>query len=144
MRIVPVLLILCLASCRGGGGAPDAAGPAATLKPIAYHRSGGLLGTSDHVTISSSGTVQVTGRLFGQSNTVLSEFQMMQLARLFEGWEKLGDTYPAERGSADDFVTEIRYGDKAVTASDAARNVPEQFLRVKQRLESLVRNLPAK
>jgi hypothetical protein len=138
-------MILCLASCRGGESAQDAsAGPVAAMKPVAYHRSGGLMGTSDHVTISSSGTVQVTGRLFGESSAVLSEFQMMQLARLFEGWDKLGDTYPAERGSADDFVTEIRYGDKPVTASDAARNVPEQFLRVKQRLESLVRNLPAR
>jgi hypothetical protein len=69
---------------------------------------------------------------------------MMQLARLFEGWETLNDAYPAEPGSADDFVTEIRYGDKTVTASDAARNLPEQFLRIKQHLESLVRNLPAK
>ena len=146
MRFLPVLLILLLTSCGSGRSAPDGEGSGAVgaLQSISYHRSGGLSGTSDHITVSRTGTVQVTGRLFGEANTLLSEFQMMQLARLFEGWEKLAEHYPAERGAADDFVTEIRYGDKTVVASDAARNTPEHFLRVKQRLESLVRDLEAK
>ena len=144
-RLLPLLLMFGLMSCGSNPpGAARSGAPMAPLKPVTYHRSGGLIGTSDHVRVSSTGTVQVTGRLFGESNTLLTEFQMMQLARLFEGWEKLDAEYPAERGTADDFVTEIRYGDKSVTASDAARVVPEQFVRVKQRLESLVRNLPAK
>jgi hypothetical protein len=145
MRLLPLLLIVGLVSCGSDPSGPERpAAPVAPLKPVSYHRSGGLMGTSDHIRISSTGTVQVTGRVFGESNTLLTEFQMMQLARLFEGWEKLDAEYPAERGAADDFVTEIRYGDKSVAASDAARDVPEQFTRVKQRLEALVRNLPAK
>lgn len=146
MRSLTLLLLLILSACASDSSSPnrDDAQPVQALQPITYHRSGGLIGASDHITISSTGTIQVTGRLFGETSTLLTDFQMMQLARLFEGWEKLDDHYPAPRGAADDFVTEIRYGDKTVAASDAARNVPEQFLRIKQRLESLVRNLPAK
>jgi hypothetical protein len=146
MRFLPLLLILALASCRTDRSAIDRerAEAVASLESVSYHRSGGLAGSSDHITISRTGTVQVTGRLFGESSTLLSEFQMMQLARLFEGWEKLADHYPAAQGAADDFVTEIRYGDKTVVASDAARNMPDQFVRAKQRLELLVRDLRAK
>ena len=143
MRLLPLLLIASLASCAPNRS-PDAAAPVAPLKPVRYHRSGGIAGTSDHITISSTGTVQVTGRLFGETSTILTDFQMMQLARLFEGWETLDDHYPARPGAGDDFITEIRYGDKSVTASDAAREIPHRFLRVQQRLESLVRTLPAK
>src|SRR5688572_2591066 len=103
MRLLPLLLIFGLASCRNEQSSLDRqrANSLAALKPINYHRSGGLMGTSDHITISSSGAVQVTGRLLGDSSTLLSEFQMMQLARMFEGWDKLNDEYPAQQGAAD-------------------------------------------
>jgi hypothetical protein len=61
---------------------------------------------------------------------------------LLEGWDKLDANYPAPGPTADVPLTRITYGDKTVTASDAAPTLPEQFVRVRQRIEGLVRDLP--
>ena len=111
------------------------------FRSVSYRRTGGILGTDDRLTIAVDGTVQTSGRIFPTGSAHLSEFQIMQLTRLFEGWETLQQDYPAPKGSADTFTIEIMYGDGKVTAADAAAGVPEIFTRVRRRLETMAQDL---
>jgi hypothetical protein len=107
----------------------------ASFQPVTYHRTGGIIGTDDHLTIDVDGTVRTHGRLFADATMRLSEFQIMQLVRLFEEWQTLADSYPAQ--AVDAFTVEIAYGQKRVVVSDASAGVPAVFTRVRDRLESL-------
>ncbi|HEX2974070.1 MAG TPA: hypothetical protein VHP11_17185 [Tepidisphaeraceae bacterium] len=113
------------------------------FQPIGYKRTGGIAGAEDRIEVGADGKIQVSGRLLGNTTGQLSEFQLMQLSRAFEGWEKLKDNYPAAKSSADAFVVEITFGQKTVHVSDAAAEVPESFKRARQKLEMITRDLPA-
>jgi len=114
---------------------------ARTIQPVSYKRSGGR--NNDLISIAQDGVVRCTGATFGSAGGKLSEFQMMRLARLFDGWEKLADRYSGPAGAADAASIEITYGPKSVVASESATGLPEQFLQARHRLESLARELPA-
>jgi hypothetical protein len=111
------------------------------FQPIEYHRSGGVAGADDRVTVTRDGKLSANGRFVGKFDAQVSEFQLMALARTFEGWNKLQGSYPSPPGTADAFITEIKFGEKSVTASDASKAVPEDFRRARERLENLVREL---
>lgn len=112
------------------------------FQPIGYKRTGGVAGSEDRIEVGPDGKIQVSGRLLGNTTGQLSEFQLMQLSRAFEGWDKLKENYPAPRNTADAFVVEITYGQKTVIANDAAE-IPDAFKRARQRLEMITRDLPA-
>jgi hypothetical protein len=148
MTRLSLLAVICWAATGCGGNGrqePEAPfDPQQALKDfggISYRRTGGFAGTEDQITISPSGSVETTGRFLGKRQGQISEFQVMQLVRLLEGWEKLRDEYPAPAGSADAFEHEIEYRGKKVRASDANRQTPEQFTRLRDRLEALTRGL---
>lgn len=114
-----------------------------SFQPITYRRTGSTsLASEDRIVIDKDGAVESNGRVLGTVRGHLSELQRMQLATLFEGWDRLETRYAAPQGAENAPVTVIQYGEKSVTASDAAANLPEQFKRLRQRLESLVRQLP--
>jgi hypothetical protein len=119
----------------------DAQQAVADFAGVTYRRSGGIAGAEDRISIASDGSIETSGRFLGTRRGRISEFQIMQLVRLLEGWEKLREQYPAPSGTADAFEHEIEYRGKRVQASDASREMPEQFRRVKDRLEGLTRGL---
>jgi hypothetical protein len=114
---------------------------ARTVQPITYKRT--VAGAQDTITIAQDGAIQTSGRTFGKAEGKLSEFQMLRFARLFENWDKLQDNYPAQKGVPDAGTVAISYGQKTVAASEAAKNLPDQFIQARQRLEALPRELPA-
>lgn len=115
----------------------------ARIQPVKYVRTGGASGPGDTITIAQDGTIQTSGRLVGNATAKLSEFQLMQVARVFDGWEKLKDSYPAPDGAREPFTLSITYGAKTVTVSDGAKGVPDQFALAQDKLESIARDLPA-
>jgi hypothetical protein len=142
--ILMTCVLLSFNGCHEPGQAEfnqEQASALGQFKPVTYRRSGGVAGLEDKISISSDGKLQSEGRLFGAMTAQVSEFQLMQLARQFEGWEKLQANYPAPPNVTDAFTTEIQYAGKLVTASDAAKDLPEQFRRVRERLETLTRDL---
>ena len=119
----------------------DRSAVASAVQAVSYKRTGG--GADDVVTIAQDGAVECSGKTFGKAQGRLSEFQMMRFARMFEGWDKLQDKYPGPKGTADAASIEIKYGQKAIVASESAKNLPEQFVQARMRLESLPKELPA-
>lgn len=94
---------------------------------VSYVRSGGFAGLSRRVLISADGSYVVSQTNLGQYIGKLSAEQLAGLAKAFEGWNQLADSYPAPKGTADDFQYEIHYGPKTVLASDASKDLPESF-----------------
>lgn len=111
------------------------------VQAVSYKRT--AAGAEDTVTIAQDGAVECSGKTFGKAQGTLSEFQLMRLARIFEGWDKLQDNYAGPKGSPDAPIIEIKFGQKTVTASEAAKNLPDPFIQARQRLEALPRELPA-
>jgi hypothetical protein len=109
------------------------------FQPLAYSCSDGD-GGQDRITIDQAGRIEFKGRMMGQAAGQLSEFQMMQLARLCEGWDKLSEKYC---NPADARLLAITCGKKTVTANENKKDLPEQFLLVRQKIETLARDLPA-
>ena len=101
--------------------------PAAVLEPIEYSRTGGFIGTNDHITISPSGDITVKGKILGERHGQLTPEQMRDVAGLFAGWDKLADNYPPPTGSADDFKYEIQYGKKRVRAAAFRTSCPSHI-----------------
>jgi hypothetical protein len=143
MWLIGLLMVAGLASCKGARPPEGERGPLQPFQAVTYVRTGGLAGADDRITITTDGTITTSGRLIGSSSGKLSEFQLMQLARVFEGWTKLQAEYPAPQGARDAFQYAITFGDKTVAASDASSLVPEQFITARQKIEQLARNLPA-
>lgn len=148
-KVILPAVIICLVTGCGGSSPNDAQTPfdpqqvVARFAGVSYRRTGGIAGGEDRITIAPDGTIETSGRLLGQRRGQISEFQIMQLVRLLEGWESLRPAYPAPPGSADAFEHEIEYRGRTVRASDANHEMPEQFRRVKDRLEALARELKA-
>jgi len=144
--VVYVVVLGAAVSCSPEDRVVVEEGRAAVIgafQPITYRRLADAGRSEDRISVLEDGTIQHTGRSLGSAQGKLSEFQMMGLARVFEGWEKLSEKYPAPQGVSGAGVVEIKYGQKAVSASEAARDVPEEFLLARERLEMLVRDLPA-
>lgn len=116
-----------------------------SFQPISYRRvpSPAPGAPEDRITITQDGRITAAGPTFGNSAGQLTEFQRMQLANVFENFSKLADNYPAPDDARPAPVLEIRFGPKAVTASEAAPNFPDHLTTIRRKLESLTRDLPA-
>ena len=106
-----------------------------TTQPILYHRTGGIAGTDDRVTIWPDGFVQVKGRILPDATATVSHDRLDRLQHLFDGWEKLKAHYPLV--AADAYEITIFYGSKAVEASDLSPDLPEQFRKIFTEIESI-------
>ena len=118
---------------------PPATQPADAL--IVYHRTGGVAGADDWITVTADGRMAVSGRLFADYETTLPAGSVAKLEKRFEGWAALDAAYPPPRGARDDFRVQIRYRDKTVTASGAAENYPPVLTRARLALEGLATRL---
>ena len=119
VRIVPMiagLTLLTTASCGQPQRQSSGLRPAPHLQPVRYTQTGGLAGTSDQMIVSPDGTVAITGPLWGERSGRLSPEQMSALVAAFQGWEALGDHYPAVPGVTDPFEVWLTYGGKTVLA----------------------------
>ena len=150
MAKVLLLAFICWAGAGCGGNSQrevavpfDPQQEVRDFPGVTYRRTGGIAGAEERITIAQDGRIETTGRFVGKRQGQVSEFQVMQLVRLLEGWEKLRSEYPAPPGTADAFQHEIEYRGKRVTASEASPEMPEQFRRVRERLETLTRGLSA-
>lgn len=148
MRFVrrPTLLILVaalLAACTRKPQPPpfNPQAEARKFPGIRYRLYGGFSGGEDRITVLPDGKVTSEGKRLGNRSGQASEFQLAQLSRLVEGWEKLDSEYPPPPGSADTFAIEIEYQGRRVTASDANSSVPLQFKQLRSRLETMVRDM---
>jgi hypothetical protein len=109
---------------------------APTIAPILYHRTGGFAGTDDRVVIWPDGLVEVRGKLLVPGSIRLRNDRLARLASLFDGWPKLKDRYLAS-DIADAYTITIHYGGKSVEASDLAPDLPPQFRRVFEEIETI-------
>jgi hypothetical protein len=112
---------------------------APVLRPIEYTRTGGIMGTEDHIEVTTGGEVHVRGRMFGRREGRLNAEQQGELARAFTGWNDLADDYPG-RG-ADAFQYQIQFDRKKVSASQTS-DAPEPFTRAREQLEAIAQSLP--
>jgi hypothetical protein len=119
---------------------PEAAAGSPVLRPIDYTRTGGIMGTDDHIEVTTGGDVHVRGRMLGRREGHLTAEQQRDLAAAFAGWDQLSNDYPAA-GVADTFQYQIRFDRKKVTADQAAQ-VPETFTRAREKLEAIAQSLP--
>ena len=143
IRLMLVLWMgVVMGACGGKRVDPDRE-PLQPFQAVTYIRTGGLAGAEDRLMIAEDGTVTTSGRLFGNGSSKLTEFQLLQLARIFEGWERLEANYPAPPEARDAFTVAITFGTRTVTATDASANVPPLFQTARQRLEQIARTLPA-
>lgn len=144
-RIVPMLVgltLMTIAGCSQAQRQSSGLRPAQPLQPIRYTQTGGLAGTSDQMIVSPDGTVAITGPLWGNRSGRLSPEQMAALAAAFQGWDALGDHYPAVPGVTDPFNLRLTYGGKTVIATDASE-VPESLKRAQTLLDHLIPQFPA-
>jgi len=102
------------------------------FQPIAYTRTGEDI--QERITIAADGSL-IRVRSIGTSSGKLSEFQLMQLKRLFDDWDKLNSQYLAETESEPVAVTTIKYGQKEVTVSDGVKESPEVFVLIRRKIE---------
>jgi len=108
----------------------------ATTQPILYHRTGGIAGTNDHLVVWPDGFVQVDGKLFTPAITRLPPERQAKILAMFDGWEQLKNEYLANN-IPDAYLITIHYGDKAVTASDIAPDLPQKFRDIFTELEAV-------
>jgi hypothetical protein len=145
MLLVLLTGLVAVGGCDGKAKIPevpfDPDQAAQKFSGITYRRTGGLAGSEDRIAIAPGGKIETSGRFLGKREGQASSFQLAQLDRLLEGWGKLQSEYPAPAGAADAFLTEVEFGGKKVTASDANSQVPVEFKRVKDRLEAIVQPL---
>jgi hypothetical protein len=109
---------------------------AATTQPILYHRTGGIAGTNDRLVIWPDGFVQIDGKLFTPAVTRLPPERLDQIESMFRGWESLKSEY-LSNNIPDAYTITIHYGDKAVTASDLAPDLPQTFRDIFTELEAV-------
>jgi hypothetical protein len=118
---------------------PDSAArrsAAASTQPILYHRVGGIAGTDDRLVIWPDGFVQTEGKLFRDAATKLPPDRLENLRSLFATWSSLKNEY-LTNNIADAYTITIHYGDKAVTASDIAPDMPPAFRDIFTALEAV-------
>jgi len=110
--------------------------PASTTQPILYQRSGGIAGTNDRLVVWPDGFVQIDGKLFTPAVTRLPHERLAKLLTMFDGWDKLKAEY-LSNNIPDAYTITIHYGDKAVTASDIAPDLPQTFRDIFTELEAV-------
>ena len=138
-----IFAILPLASCNQDKdrtvSEQERVATLAAFRPVSYHRSGGLSGSDERINIDEKGNLEISGKFFGNDKGVISEYQKLQLTRQFAGWESLSFEYRPATPIADGYITQIRHGDKSITVYDGAKDVPELFIRARERLEQIAR-----
>jgi hypothetical protein len=143
ISVLAMTVLSCRAADRDAGGTPATRPVAGRLKPIEYTKTGGIAGTREVITIASDGEIRASGRLLGKErHGTLTAAQVAELAALFEGWDQLRSDYDAPKGTADDFHFVVKHGDKSVSASEAATDLPPTLRKIAARLEQLARELP--
>ncbi len=110
------------------------------LQRIDYVRTGGLVWTNDHLQVSPSGAIQVQGGMLGKKAGQLTPAQIQELVTLFHGWDRTKSEH-VRTGIMDAFEYEIEYGQRRIRVIEF-ENVPQNFTRVRERLESIAATLP--
>jgi hypothetical protein len=109
-----------------------------SFQAVTYRRAGGTTGVNDLFTISDTGQLQANSALFGKAQGHLTEFQILQIGRLFEGFENLNAEYPSPRPAARPAIVEIQRGDKTVRLADDAEKAPDNLLLIRDKLQTLM------
>jgi hypothetical protein len=146
MRSVCAVLVCLLPAVAGLSCAPhDQADTEnqrlASLKgfqAVTYHRTGGPSGIDDSLTISDTGQLQASSSLFGKAQGHLTEYQILQVGRLLEGFDSLNDNYPSPHPAARTAVVEIQRGAKTVRLADDAEKLPDNLLLIRERLQAML------
>jgi hypothetical protein len=119
----------------------DRAQAVQSLQPVVMTRTGGIAGANDRVTIAPDGAIEFRERGMTPATGTLSEFQRLQLVRIFDDFKRLDDRYAPTRPVPDAITTTIKYGDRAVTVVDGAQNVPPEFVTARDRIQEIARGL---
>lgn len=142
MRYFVVIAFALAAGCAGGS--PP------RLKPVDLRSSLYLARHESHTTISPSGrlhNVTTWNKTYGPDDRAgpsktevrdgqLTSAQMVELVRMFRGWDSLSGAYG---GVPDGGDVEIKYGDKRVTGGSG---LPKQILTIEQRIRQLAESMP--
>jgi hypothetical protein len=107
------------------------------FQPISYSRR--VDDVEEKITIAADGSLTRT-RIGPPQSGKLSEFQVMQLKRLCDDFGKLSSKYPASPDSESTGLTTIKYGQKSVTVSDGAKEVPQPFVLIREKIEQCSRD----
>src|SRR5256885_2038681 len=88
--VATLLWMTCSCCHHSTRPSTEAAAPVATvewpvLRPIAYTRTGGIIGTDDHIDVTTDGDVHVRGRMLGRREGHLTAEQQGDLAASFAG-----------------------------------------------------------
>jgi hypothetical protein len=115
----------------------------AVLQPISYHRVGGPGKVDEKLTVFPTGEAQASSTFYGTGKATLSEFQLLQLVRMFENWDQFTDNYPPAGSTFADppAIAEIIYGSRKITLADNAENVPDSLLRIRSRMQELIKEV---
>lgn len=132
-----ILILSCsllITGCLGSPyGPPDGSGKIL----VGYHRTGGIAGFDDHLTIHENGTALLSRR--GTTGTyILANDELVALNTLFEDAQflDLRSSYPAPTPGADYFSYEITYRGHTVTTEDTG--VPPVLSAILGRLNDLL------
>ena len=148
MLIRPYVLMtvaLLIAGCQDGNRRKldeDRAAAMQSLQPIVLTRTGGVTGVNDRITIAPDGAIEYRAKAMTPLTGTLSEFQRLQLARIFDDFRRVGrDRYAPERPTPDAITTTLKYGERTVTVVDGTADVPQEFITARDRVQELARQL---
>ncbi len=131
-------------STPGATAAPTAAPLPATGTLVVYHKSGGIMGINDTLTVAADGTLTLTSRKGGPSTTKVDQAALHRLVELLGSAEFAALPPRAEVPGADQFVYEISVAGRAqptVLTMDGVQNpaVLDAVIAELEHLRGLVR-----
>jgi hypothetical protein len=144
MRFCVIAALLFVVGCQDANRKKldeDRAAAVQSLQPIVMTRTGGVVGTNDRITISPDGAVEFRSKGMTPMTGTLSEFQRLQLVRIFDDFKRLEDRYAPARPIPDAITTTIKYGERSVTVVDGAQDVPQEFITARDRIQDIAKGL---
>jgi hypothetical protein len=111
------------------------------MKRITLRRTGGFQ-QSKELTLTITPSGRYYAMIPGEVGTSIKEGelennQMRAITAAFSGWSELRPNYMPQEPAPEDFRIDLKYGDKAVLASDAAE-LPPAFLRAYRELRTQI------
>lgn len=144
MRLILTVVLLLAAGCQDANRKKldeDRAKTVQSLQPIVMTRTGGVAGANDRITISADGAIESRSKGMTPMTGTLSEFQRLQLVRIFEDFGRLEERYAPARPIPDAITTTIKYGERTVTVVDGAQTIPQAFIAARDRIQEIARGL---